>query len=231
MNLNHVKAGLPVTTNAELGETKGMLISAKNLSLRRPSAQGTVLGHVPGHGGDVWWVEHEKDVVAAYCFDEFEPTGLGPALEHPPLRSLSEVADQHSPEVQSLISGAAEATDYFTEDELEAYAASQHPTLPPAPWTRKGNRLYAADGEEIVVATNASPKYRKVSVETAEAIRVMVNSHDAIVTALADLRTTAKRINNRQHAGIKIDALSWSQLYDASIAADAALALAESEGV
>jgi HNH endonuclease len=114
-----------------------------------------------------------------------------PALEHPPLRSLSEVAERHSPEVQDLISGAAEAIDYFTEDELEEYAATKRASetkTPPIPWTRKDNRLYAADGEEIVVATNASPKYRKVSSETAEAIRVKVNSHDALAKSHADLQ-------------------------------------------
>ena len=45
-----------------------------------------------------------------------------------------------------------------------------NPTLPPAPWTVRGNRVYAADGEEIAVATNASPRWRKHSDATAQVL-------------------------------------------------------------
>jgi hypothetical protein len=41
---------------------------------------------------------------------------------------------------------------------------------PPAPWTAKGNRVYAADGEEIAVATKASPRWRATADETATLI-------------------------------------------------------------
>ena len=55
--------------------TSGMLITQKHLDVRREGAIGIVMGHVPGHGGDVWWVRHEDayDEIGAYMFNEFEP--------------------------------------------------------------------------------------------------------------------------------------------------------------
>lgn len=53
---------------------------AQHLECRRPSAKGTIRGWVPGHGGDVWWVEHEDGTVGAYCFDELEFTPEEQAL-------------------------------------------------------------------------------------------------------------------------------------------------------
>lgn len=49
----------------------GMLIKPEYLANRENDIQGTVRGYVPGHGGDVWWVEHDgTKKVAAYCTDE-----------------------------------------------------------------------------------------------------------------------------------------------------------------
>lgn len=48
---------------------------------------------------------------------------------------------------------------------------------PPIPWTAKGSRIYAADGEEIAVATKASPKHRGVTEATAAAIVEAVNAY------------------------------------------------------
>lgn len=66
--------GTRVKTHPKFGEdaTRGMLISAKNLDVRRCNATGMVRGPVPGHGGDVYWVEHYDGIVAVYCFTEFE---------------------------------------------------------------------------------------------------------------------------------------------------------------
>ena len=51
--------------------TKGMLIRQDYLDNRKDKITGTVRGYVAGHGGDVWWVEHDEDKkVAAYCTDE-----------------------------------------------------------------------------------------------------------------------------------------------------------------
>lgn len=66
--------GSKVVTHAELDSTSGMMVSPRHIECRRPSAKGTVRGWVPGHGGDVWWVEHEDGTVGAYCFNELEFT-------------------------------------------------------------------------------------------------------------------------------------------------------------
>jgi hypothetical protein len=73
MNLNSVKPGLSVKTSFNLGSTRGMLIAQKHLDARKPNAEGVIKGWVPGHGGDVWWVEHKDGSVGAYSFDEFNP--------------------------------------------------------------------------------------------------------------------------------------------------------------
>lgn len=76
MDCNSVKEGLQVRTSSRLGSTRFMLIKNQHLTVRRTDAVGKVIGYVPGHGGDVWWVQHEGDAVpAAYCFDEFEAEG------------------------------------------------------------------------------------------------------------------------------------------------------------
>ena len=66
----------------QLEDTAGMF--AAGLDRRRLGAEGRVFGHVPGHGGDVWWVAHgepfrksfgEGDIssyLAPYCFTELE---------------------------------------------------------------------------------------------------------------------------------------------------------------
>jgi hypothetical protein len=77
---NEVKEGMCVKVG-KLESTTGMMISPKYLKVRREGAVGTVKGYVPGHGGDVWWVEHDKPSaeepqepeVAAYVYTEFEP--------------------------------------------------------------------------------------------------------------------------------------------------------------
>lgn len=43
------------------------------------------------------------------------------------------------------------------------------------PWTARGNRIYAADGEEILVATKASPKHRAGANNLAAALAVILN--------------------------------------------------------
>jgi hypothetical protein len=63
--------GTKVRTYKRLGKTDGMMISPNNLNLRKPNTVGEVSDWVPGHGGDVYWVQHEgDDRPAAYCFTE-----------------------------------------------------------------------------------------------------------------------------------------------------------------
>ena len=70
MDINKIKIGLMIKIVRDNG-TRGMLIKSEILSRRGVSKQGIVRGYVPGHGGDVWFVEHSEGI-AAYCYDEIE---------------------------------------------------------------------------------------------------------------------------------------------------------------
>ena len=53
--------------------TGGMLVAAKHINARREDVVGEVVGIVPGHGGDAWFVRHDDDAeVAAYYTTELE---------------------------------------------------------------------------------------------------------------------------------------------------------------
>ena len=65
-------AGTPIITNAQLESTEGMFVVARHLDARKTNILGTIKGYVPGHGGDVYYVEHEPGDVAVYCYTEFE---------------------------------------------------------------------------------------------------------------------------------------------------------------
>jgi hypothetical protein len=72
-------AGKRVRTHEELGPTVGMMVGQRHLNGRKPNALGIVVGWVPGHGGDAYWVRHSEgpssddpSPVAAYCSTEFE---------------------------------------------------------------------------------------------------------------------------------------------------------------
>ena len=69
-----VAEGRRVITNDELETTNGLLIAERHLAARLPGALGMIMGYVPGHGGDVYWVRHFEgpSSVAAYTFTEFE---------------------------------------------------------------------------------------------------------------------------------------------------------------
>lgn len=73
MKLGDVKVGLEVRTNDELSTTTGMTVHERHLEARVPSTDGVVTGHVTGHGGDVFWVVHSNNQIAAYAFTEFSP--------------------------------------------------------------------------------------------------------------------------------------------------------------
>lgn len=74
MDLNSIREDQKVQTT-ELGPTTGMLIGGGLLQNRVKGVTGVILGPVPGHGGDVWWVRHDGGaaVVAPYVYTEFEP--------------------------------------------------------------------------------------------------------------------------------------------------------------
>lgn len=62
-----------VRTNAVLDSTQGMMVREGNLKCRKPNASGLIKGVVGGHGGDVYWVQHDpSEMLAPYCYTEFE---------------------------------------------------------------------------------------------------------------------------------------------------------------
>lgn len=75
---NKIKQGMQVTVT-HLGSTVGMLIAERHLRVRRTGATGEVISYVPGHGGDVWFIDQGDGDAGAYCYTEFEPK------EEPPM--------------------------------------------------------------------------------------------------------------------------------------------------
>ncbi len=71
MELDEIKIGLRVEVK-KLGDTKGMMIKKEHLDVRAVGVKGTVIGYVPGHGGDIWWIKQDDSHIGAYVFDEFE---------------------------------------------------------------------------------------------------------------------------------------------------------------
>lgn len=72
MNCNDVKTGIRVRIT-KLDSVDGMFIHAKHLTCRRVGVTGTVGNYVGGHGGEVWFIDHDgSDECGAYVYDEFE---------------------------------------------------------------------------------------------------------------------------------------------------------------
>lgn len=49
---------------------RGFFVMRKYLDARKPDTIGTYVGVVASCGGDVWWIQHKEDDVAAYMYDE-----------------------------------------------------------------------------------------------------------------------------------------------------------------
>ncbi len=64
--------GTKIITSIALHPTTGLMVKPKYLEARRPSTAGIIQGFVPGHGGDIYWVEHEDESIAVYGWMEFE---------------------------------------------------------------------------------------------------------------------------------------------------------------
>jgi hypothetical protein len=64
--------GTKLKTHDKLESENGLMVHPRHLANRKTSTECVYLGHVPGHGGDVWWCEHEAGKVAAYSFTEVE---------------------------------------------------------------------------------------------------------------------------------------------------------------
>ena len=84
MDANDLKPNLRVRVVA-VGSSRGLLINAKHLDVRREGATGTLRDWVPGHGGDIWFVEHDTEPgepteIGAYMFTELEPEDSIPEI-------------------------------------------------------------------------------------------------------------------------------------------------------
>lgn len=81
-----LEAGTKIRTSSPLGSSAGMLIKQMYLDARKPGVEGTIRNWVAGHGGDVYWVEHDAKPgeIAAYCWSEFDliPPPPKTAWEH-----------------------------------------------------------------------------------------------------------------------------------------------------
>jgi len=72
MDVNQVAVNMPVWIS-HLETTDTMLVHEKNLSVRKAGLTGIVIGYVPGHGGDVFWVKHDgTNEIGAYSYTEFK---------------------------------------------------------------------------------------------------------------------------------------------------------------
>lgn len=68
---SHIRVGAPVITTA-LREPHGWLLDPAELGGRTANLPGRLLNAAPGHGGDVWFVEHGSGHVAAYSTSELK---------------------------------------------------------------------------------------------------------------------------------------------------------------
>ena len=65
-------SGTKIVTDKRLGSTSGIFVRPQYIEARRPSAKGVIKNWVAGHGGDIYWVEHEDGAIAVYGWMEFE---------------------------------------------------------------------------------------------------------------------------------------------------------------
>lgn len=68
------KVGTLVKTSSELKyseyQTSGFLVNKKYIDARKESSDGIFAGYVADAGGDLWWIRHDDETVAAYSFEE-----------------------------------------------------------------------------------------------------------------------------------------------------------------
>ena len=64
--------GTKIVTDKMLGSTAGIFVLPHYLAARRAGVKGVIRNWVAGHGGDIYWVEHEDGSIAVYGWMEFE---------------------------------------------------------------------------------------------------------------------------------------------------------------
>lgn len=74
--MDNFQAGLCVRTRPLLLNTIGFIVHQKHLDARKRYIIGTVRRWVPGHGGDVWFVQHNDKSIGAYLTSELGETTI-----------------------------------------------------------------------------------------------------------------------------------------------------------
>ncbi len=110
---NVLRDGTKILTNDYLSSTAGINVKHQHLSARKPKTPGIIRGWVAGCGGDVYWVQHEgEEIAAVYGFTEFQLTEMADIEENrTPLeyavRALLTIVQAHTP--QDMVLAAAKA--------------------------------------------------------------------------------------------------------------------------
>lgn len=66
------KMRVKVAGELDPGATRGMFGVGRQVSERRPGAEGELLQMAGGTGGEVWFVRHDDGTVGIYAFTEFD---------------------------------------------------------------------------------------------------------------------------------------------------------------
>ena len=73
MDASEIRTGIRIKTTKKLNSADGWCVHLNNISTRKNNTEGAILYCVPGHGGDVWFIKHDDNTVAAYDTFEFNP--------------------------------------------------------------------------------------------------------------------------------------------------------------
>jgi hypothetical protein len=67
-----IKIGMMLHTKSESSFKKPctLQIAQTHIDARRPGIAGLVVGQIPYHCGDAWWVKHGNGRIAGYWWDE-----------------------------------------------------------------------------------------------------------------------------------------------------------------
>ncbi len=87
--MSKIKANIYVNV-FELHSTMGMFVSKKLLDNRRLGF-GKVVNYVPGHGGDVWFVNHPDGTQAVYSTEEMVPVHAIICMKCNGMTNISEI--------------------------------------------------------------------------------------------------------------------------------------------
>lgn len=69
----NLRNGLKVKVT-KLGKGEGLFVVPRHLEARKENVTGVLHQHIPGHGGDGWFVVHDNSQeIGAYWIDELDP--------------------------------------------------------------------------------------------------------------------------------------------------------------